>query len=284
MAFTKKIIEIRIQLIKGEFSNHTDTIIIRDLPSQVDIGKAGLPARDTAKINLYGLRQEDLEALTFLNFRTLQVNYNKIAVFAGDEATGMSLAYSGEIINSAPNYNSAPDVYLDIDALSGYYSGMLAVPPYTFKGSIPASTILSDLCKQMGYTFINEGCTKAVLNPYLKGSPIQKIIQLAKDYKLDLTLSDETVRLRKDEGTRKVRAVLADNSSLIGYPEFSSNGIRCRSEFLPQLEIGDWVEVQSIVPKASGIWSVISTHSSIGVLMDNAPWRTEIEAVYVAGN
>lgn len=282
MSFTEKRIETRIKLNVGKYKSGDNVKIITGLPTEVNVNQAGFPSLDQAKISIFGINQADLESLTFLSFKTLYYNRNEIEVYAGDDE-GMSLVFQGDIINSKPDYNGAPDVPLVIDAISGYYQGLSAVPPYTFKGSIPTSTIIEQLCAEMDYAFVNEGETKQAVNPYLKGSPIQKIRQLAKSYNLDVNITGKTVTLRKSDGSRKIIAAINKDSGLIGYPEFTNMGIKLRCEFMPELKIGDEIEVKSIVPKASGRWRIFSLNHSIGVHLDGAPWETSIECLYPLG-
>ena len=282
MSFTEKRIETRIKLNVGKYKSGDNVKIITGLPTEVNVNQAGFPSLDQAKISIFGINQADLESLTFLSFKTLYYNRNEIEVYAGDDE-GMSLVFQGDIINSKPDYNGAPDVPLVIDAISGYYQGLSAVPPYTFKGSIPTSTIIEQLCAEMDYAFVNEGETKQAVNPYLKGSPIQKIRQLAKSYNLDVNITGKTVTLRKSDGNRKIIAAINKDSGLIGYPEFTNMGIKLRCEFMPELKIGDEIEVKSIVPKASGRWRIFSLNHSIGVHLDGAPWETSIECLYPLG-
>ena len=282
MSFTEKRIETRIKLNVGKYKSGDNVKIITGLPTEVNVSQAGFPSLDQAKISIFGINQADLESLTFLSFKTLYYNRNEIEVYAGDDE-GMSLVFQGDIINSKPDYNGAPDVPLVIDAISGYYQGLSAVPPYTFKGSIPTSTIIEQLCAEMDYAFVNEGETKQAVNPYLKGSPIQKIRQLAKSYNLDVNITGKTVTLRKSDGNRKIIAAINKDSGLIGYPEFTNMGIKLRCEFMPELKIGDEIEVKSIVPKASGRWRIFSLNHSIGVHLDGAPWETSIECLYPLG-
>lgn len=284
MSFTKKIIEVRITLTSGTFASGANTKIIRDLPVKAEIQCPGFPARDNAKISITGITQEDLEALTFLAFRPLTfAQNNKVSVYAGDEKEGVSLVFMGDIVTSAPNYNAAPDVVLEIDAMAGYYAGLLAVPPYTFKGSIPAASVLEQICKEAGFIFVNTGETKSVLNPYLKGSPVQKIISLANSYDLNIVLDGETLTLKPAGGNTQTIAILDASSGMVGYPDFTSNGIKVKSGFLPQVQVGNLIEVKSIVPKASGRWQIVSLGHSLGVHMDNAPWFTTIDAIYPVG-
>lgn len=284
MSFTKKIIEVRITLTSGSFLSGGNTKIIRGLPIKADICQPGFPAMNSAKISISGLIQEDLDALTFLAFRPLTyAQDNVVSVYAGDDETGMSLAFMGNIVTSVPNYNAAPDVRLEIEAMAGYYAKLLAVPPYTFKGSIPVASILQDICQEVGFVFVNEGETKSALNPYLKGSPLQKIISLANSYNLNITLDGETVTLKPANGISRTVAVLNKNSGMIGYPDFTANGIKVKAEFLPTVSVGNQIKVESIVPKATGVWNVISVNHSLGAHTDNAPWFTIIEANYPSG-
>lgn len=284
MAFTKKIVEVHITLTSGTFTGGQNTKIIRGLPVKAEISNPGFPAMSSAKISISGIIQEDLEALTFLAFRPLTYAQNNfVSVYAGDEETGLSLAFTGNIVTSAPNYNAAPDVTLEIEAMAGYYAKLLAVPPYTFKGSIPVASILQDICQEAGFVFVNEGETKSALNPYLKGSPIQKIVTLANTYNLNLTMTGETMTLKPSSGNNLVVTVLNKNSGMIGYPDFTSNGIRVKSEYLPTVNVGNMIKVESMVPKATGLWGVISVNHSLGAHMDNAPWFTTIEANYPGG-
>lgn len=284
MSFTQKIIEVRITLTSGTFSTGANTKIIRGLPVKAEINNPGFPAMSSAKISISGISQEDLEALTFLAFRPLTyAQGNVVSIYAGDDESGLSLAFMGNIITSVPNYNAAPDVTLEVEAMAGYYAKLLAVPPYTFKGSIPVASILQEICQQAGFTFVNEGETKSALNPYLKGSPLQKIITLANNYNLNIIVNGETVTLKPSQGGNQVVAVINKDTGLIGYPDFTANGVRVKAEYLPAISNGNLIKVESLVPKATGLWSVISVNHSLGAYMDNAPWFTTIEANYPGG-
>lgn len=283
MSFTRKFIEIHITLSKGGFSNNTTTKIMRGLPTVVDIERVGLPARDVAKVSIFGLKQEDLEALTFLNFRQLEVERNILRIYAGNEKDGLSLAFMGEISNACLRYNQRADVPLEIEAMGGYYAAMIALPPYSFKGSIPAAEVVKELAQKMGYVFIDEGETKSVLNPYLKGSALQQLIELSQNVNLDLVIGNGTVKLRKSDTSKKVAAVIDKNTSLIEYPSFTPDGVHVKCEYLPVLELRDKIDIKSVVPKASGIWQVISLRHRLTSDFEDSSWFTEIEAAYAEG-
>lgn len=278
MSFTEKKIEVRILLQQNTFSSGGNLKIIKELPVTIDVNKGGFPSRDSAKIRIYGMLQSDMESLTFLSFRPLESNKSSISVYAGDD-DDMSLVFMGDVTSAKPVFDSAPNVFMEFEAMSGYYAGLVAVQPYTFKGDVPISTILLELCNKAGYSFVNKNFgTLSAKNPCLEGTVIQQIIQLAKEYKLNLILDGERLIWREKEGGQ-VKRILSDNSGMFSYPSFNNNGLSVRCEFMDCL-LGDTIQVKSIVPRSSGLWKIIGISHSLGYLLTDAPWQTSLECVW----
>lgn len=277
--FTKKKIQLEITLQFGRFGNGTNTVVIDGLPVKVDIKKAGFPSMDEVSITILNLSRDMMESLTFLNFGLLKVNRNKIKVLAGTE-NDLSLAFVGEITSAVPNFNNAPDVSLEIKAITGFSSKVEAVPPYTQKGDIPVSQICETLAKDMGMTFVNKGVTKIAHNPVIRGSNTNKLINIAKAYDIGMTISNDIVTIYNvgDSSTRMMLSVDKDNG-LLGYPSFTENGINCKIEYNPNLNLGDKFHIDSVLPKVTGDWHVVSLAHHICANMQG-DWCTDIEASY----
>ena len=152
-SFTKKLLEAHITLAEGGFNTATgqgaNTKIIR-LGMDVDIQKPGGKEKNKAKVRIFNMPLADMETLTTLAFKPLQASKNRIAVYAGDEEHGMSLAFSGDIVSAVPNFNSAPDPSFDIECITGYVASITPVPPLTAQGSQDVATLMQGLAKQMG--------------------------------------------------------------------------------------------------------------------------------------
>ena len=77
---------------------------------------------------------------------------------------------------------------------------------------------------------------------------------------------------------------LADGAGLIGYPSFTSDGISCACCYDPNLKQGGAIELQSIVPRASGRWKITKlTHKLSAYMTGGGSWNTAIEAAYIGG-
>lgn len=277
--FTKKKIRLEITLQYGKFGNGTNTVVIEDLPISVSIKKEGFPSMNTAKIFVTGLSSELMEALTFLNYRILTINRNYISIYAGDES-GMSLAFAGEISLAKPNFNNAPSVRMEFDAFTGYSSRMVAAPPLSIKGNIPVSDLCSQIAEKMSFNFVNDGVDKIAKNPRLSGSDMNKLINLAKDYNIGITVDDGTVRIFNKGASDRVMLSVSDENGLIGYPSFEQNGISCSVEYTPNVRLWDKFEIQTVLSKASGQWFIQSIEHRLDSNIQGGLWQTELKGSY----
>ena len=208
-SFTKKLLEAHITLAEGGFNTATgqgaNTKIIR-LGMDVDIQKPGGKEKNKAKVKIFNMPLADMETLTTLAFKPLQASKNRIAVYAGDEEHGMSLAFSGDIVSAVPNFNSAPDPSFDIECITGYVASITPVPPLTAQGSQDVATLMQGLAKQMGLAFVNRGVSVSLRNVALVGGPMEQAQQLAHDARIDLIVDDGEMvisplaTLRSDDG------------------------------------------------------------------------------------
>lgn len=278
MSFSEKKLEVRLTLRQDSFSFGGSTKIVSKLPVTIDVNKGGFPSRDSAKIRIYGMSQSDMESLTFLSFRPFESTQSIVSVYAGtDDEKG--LVFMGDVTSAKPVFDSAPNVFLELEAMSAYYAGLVAESPYTFKGEVPVSTILKDLCGKMNCSFTKEYVGYvSVKNPCLEGTAIQQIMQLARECKLNLVLDGEKLIWRNDEGGRVI-AILSDKSGMFSYPSFNNNGLSVKCEYIPCM-LGDTVQVKSIVPRASGYWKVTGISHSLGYLVSDAPWTTSLNCIW----
>lgn len=279
LMFTKKQIKIEITLQYGKFGNGSNTVTIEGLPTSVSIKKEGFPSMNTAKVFITGLSKDLMAALTFLNYRVLTINKNYISIYAGDES-GMNLAFAGEISLAKPNFNNAPSVKMEIEAFTGYSSRVSVVPPISLKGNIPVSDICEKIAKDMGFSFTNEGVSKIAKNPRLSGSNMVKLINIAKDYNIGITVDDKNVRIFNKGTSDRVVLSVSDKNGLIGYPSFEQNGISCSVEYAPTARLWDRFEIQTVVSKASGSWFIQSIEHRLDANIQGGLWQTDLKGSY----
>ena len=282
-SFTRKQIEVRIALASGSFGGGTEKVI-NGLPVDVHVSKTGGDEKPSCEVSIGGMNYSDMEQLTTLAFRPLQVRKNLISIYAGDAESGLTQIFAGEITTAAADFNAAPDVQFKIEAIAGYYPSLIPAGPQAVAGEAPAADIISQQAQLMGYNFDNQGVTARLRNCILNGSPMQKARAAAAQVGATLLIDDNTLILLPAGKERKGTTVLlSENSGMIGYPSFTSDGIEVSALFNPAFQLGGLIDVQTIVPKASGTWRITKLEHVLSAnLPQSGPWDSRSEAVYVA--
>ena len=285
-SFTIKQIEVRITLAAGSFGGKGTEKIINGLPVSISVSKTGGDEKPTCDITIGGMAYSDMEMLTTLAFRPLQTRKNLVAVFAGDEQSGLSQVFAGEITTASADFNASPDVKFKIEAMSGYYPALVPAGPQTVSGEVAVSDFVSQQAQAMGYEFRNEGVTTKIKDTIINGTPMQKARSAARQAGANLLIDDNTlILLPPGKECKGTTVLLSDKSGLMGYPSFSSEGITLDAIYNPAFQLNGLIEVKSIVPKASGLWRITKLEHKLAA---NDPaeddWTSSIEAVYVSEN
>lgn len=280
-SFTKKVIETHLTLASGSFGGQGNTKIIRGLATDVSIERPGLPDKDKARVKIYNLPLQEMEQLTTLAFKPLQVRKNIIRILAGSE-NNLSEVFNGDITSAFGNFNNAPDPVFEIEALCGYYASIQPSSPTSISGSTPVADVISKVAQQIGYSFINQGVTSSLRNAVLNGSPMEQAINAAKQVGAQLLVNDTTMTLLNANEALSGNAVLLNKETgMIGYPTFNNEGIIVKSLYNNAFKFNGLVKVESIVPKATGIWRITKlTHNLSAFNSQGGQWISEIEATY----
>lgn len=284
MGFSVKQIEVRITLGKGTFGGKGSEKVINGLPVRVRISKPGGKDKNKAKIGISGMAYADMEQLTTLAFRPLQSDKNLIAVYAGDAESGLSQVFSGEITTASADFNRAPDPVFNIEAMAGYYPALIAAGPQSVASTMSAADFIAMQARAAGYSFDNQGVTSQIKDCIFSGSPVQKAQACAAQVGATLLIDDNAFILLPPGQARKGDAVvLTPQTGMIGYPTFSSDGIEVTAVFDPAFQLGGLIHVESVVPKASGVWRITKLEHSLSA---NEPgdgrWESRISAAYEA--
>lgn len=287
-SYTTKMLEARITLAKGGFNPGTgqaaNTKIIR-LGMDVEISKPGGKEKNKAKVRIYNLPLEDMETLTTLAFAPLKTDQNHIAVYAGDTQNGMTLAFSGDIVSAVPNFNAAPDPTFDCDCITGFVASLTPVPPLTAQGAQDVGNTLQSIAGQMGLTFVNRGVNVALRNTCWVGGPMEQARQIADAARIALLVDDGEMiiappgMLREDVGAST--PLWRGDTGMFGYPSFDSNGISVKGLYEPKCKLGGPIRIESVVPKASGLWQISSLSHKLQAGYPGATsWETVVKATY----
>ena len=116
-----------------------------------------------------------------------------------------------------------------------------------------------------------------------RGSPVDKAKTLARDVGIDLIIDDGKFIITPNGQAVDGNAVLIDpKHGLLGYPAFSNDGIEFNMIFDPNVKIGGLVKIESIVPRASGIWKVAKITTKLEAYVPNGgSWNSSVSATWV---
>ena len=277
-SFIKKQIRIGMALYKGEQKR---TLVYEGIETHVSIEKPGEPDENKATVELYNLSMDAMRDMTTLSFKPLQSKNNLIVIFAGDETNGMSQCFAGEIQTAYADFSGAPTIKMHIEAAAGSYPSLKASPPIAVKGSQSAASLIEQFAKESGYTFLNNGVSASVKNAVLNGDPVSKMRTVAGMVGCELIIDDNQVKIQPyDKGLDEGNAVLmSKDSGMLGYPTFTSEGIKLRCLYNSDLQLGGMIEVDSVVPGAEGTWKISKlSHSLVANSPSPGDWFSEIEA------
>lgn len=276
--FKKRDIEIHIILGTGSFNGSANTKIIKGLSCNVTINKLGAPDLNNLEATIYNMLPEDIEALTNLAFRPLQVPLNKIAVYAEGE-----LAFSGDIVpNGAIASYTGSDTAFKIKAVTGYKASVTAISPASYQGDTDVADVVKNAAESAGYSFQNQGASKMLSNPYFQGSAVEQMTEAADMCALDLIIDDDSVILLPPTENRGGAVPLINaKSGLIGYPTYSQTGIDFKCVYRPELKIAGLVKIESVLPKATGVWKIIAIKDILSCNIPGGSWVSEVRTTYV---
>lgn len=270
----------KIKTIKLTLDYSGSQTIIEGLAMGVTVTKPGLPEKNTANITVWGLKYDTMDQLTMLAFRPLESEKNTIMVEAGDKGGELSVVFKGEITAASADFNESPDISMKFECASGNYPQQIADPVMTVDGEAKATDLFSQWSGAMGYTYKDEGVTASVKNSWYEGSPLQKSYKLSRDIECEFYVDDDEVVVMPLGQAREGNAVLLNkDTGLIGYPVFNQDGIVCRCIYNPDVKQGGLIQVESIVPRASGTWRVVKLEHSLSAYNPGGgDWESKIEA------
>jgi len=144
MSFIERKIDIRMVLDGDTFDGSNNTVLLQGLRCQASILSyqgGQTPAGSQLQMRIYGMRGEDMAKLSTLGFSAGTYVKNYIEVSAGDDASGMSEVFSGNIASCLVDYNAMPDVGVDLLAFDGYTQQFAPVAGISYRGAMDVATI-----------------------------------------------------------------------------------------------------------------------------------------------
>ena len=282
-SFTNKTIQVVMAMAEGVFQNGANQITVEGLPTTVDIQKQGGDERPSCTVTIGNLNIDVVKQLTTLSFRPLQRFKNQITVNAGEVGKQLQTIFIGDFENAYGEFQNAPTMNLMVKAIAAQHGALMATPATSVDGTEQVAKLMEQWAVEAGCTLENKGVNASVKNVVYRGSPVDKAKTLARDVGIDLIIDDGKFIITPNGQAVDGNAVLIDpKHGLLGYPAFSNDGIEFNMIFDPNVKIGGLVKIDSIVPRASGIWKVTKITTKLEAYVPNGgSWNSSVSATWV---
>ena len=282
-SFTNKTIQVVMAMAEGVFQNGANQITVEGLPTSVDIQKQGGDERPSCTVTIGNLNIDVVKQLTTLSFRPLQRFKNQITVNAGEVGKQLQTIFIGDFENAYGEFQNAPTMNLMVKAIAAQHGALMATPATSVDGTEQVAKLMEQWAVEAGCTLENKGVNASVKNVVYRGSPVDKAKTLARDVGIDLIIDDGKFIITPNGQAVDGNAVLIDpKHGLLGYPAFSNDGIEFNMIFDPNVKIGGLVKIESIVPRASGIWKVAKITTKLEAYVPNGgSWNSSVSATWV---
>lgn len=253
-------------------------LILQGFRAVVDIDKAGGMMMGTLRAKIYGVSQSAMNSITTLQAKPNGLIANTIEVYAidGDVETHV---YSGNIVNAWGDYQSMPDVFLQIQAQALYYNALKPVPPISVRGTVDVASLMGQIATDMSLKFENNGVNKTITDPYFPKTKLEQAKALAQAADIGFFIDDRILAITPSPySPRNVDTVpvISAQSGMVGYPTFDGPGINFSSLFNPAITFGGKIQVKTDIPRANGEWIVTSIAHHLESERPNGAWHSTI--------
>jgi hypothetical protein len=278
----KKALQFVITLGSGTFgSTGNNQVTLQGFRATANIDRAGGVQMSTLRAQIYGVSQSVMNSATTLQWKPGDQISNTVKVIAidGDQQTQVFFGY---IVNAWGNYQNSPDVFLEIQAQAAYLQQLTPVAPLSFKGQTDVAQVMSQIAKQMGLTFENNGVSNQLADTYLPNTSLEQAKNLAHQAGINLYVDDTTLAITPANTPRTgTIPQVGPTSGLRGYPTFDAVGVNFETYFNPAIKFGGSVQLVTSITKAAGTWIVVSIGHHLESEKVNGAWFSQVKGNHI---
>jgi hypothetical protein len=236
-----------------------------------------------AEIRIYGMKREDMDAISVI-WANPPVVLDHLVILEADKGSGFVQVFKGAITEAQPNYNASPNVSFGLLAMTAYAFKISPAEPTSYTAAADIDTIAAGFAAQMGFKFTNGGADGTLSEgAYFWGTLWDQLAQACQATNTDFyVFGDELLITRAGEPRdAQPSVVLTPESGLIGYPQYERSGLIVSALFDPAFACGTPLDIQSIVPQATGRWFPYALAHVLEAGMPQGQWRTDMQCLRV---
>jgi hypothetical protein len=280
-SFTRKQLRVTFILAGNVVfqGTNSNTLILSGLRCIVNVKCAGAFQYSTASVQVFGMRQSDMNALTMLGWQRDAVQRNRIIIEAND-GSGWLNVFSGTIYEAGPDYSCPPDALLRVEANSLFVESLIPATPSSYPGTVDVATIVSNIAAAMSRTFENNGVDVQLHSPYLPNTLPEQLRTVCEQAGIDF-YDDSTGGILaitpRGQPRRTPLVHINPSSGLITQPTVDAAGIQLVTLYNPGYRFGGPVSIENTnIPKANGKWFIYALDHCLESEMPGGSWISHL--------
>ena len=234
-------------------------------------------------MRIWGMSLSDMARFSTPAMNPLGVRGDRITLTAGDEGSGMSVVFDGNILRARIDYSGAPEVSFSVFAQAAFFAKLQPAAPTSLRGSQDVAGMLQALAASIGFAFEGNEVNVKVSNPYLCGTALDQVTTLIHTAGLSSSIENGTIAVWEPSQPRGTYVVnVSPTQGLVGYPEMTESGMLIKTLFNPNILIGRRVQLTSSALMATGDWQCQSMRHEISSELLDGPWFTTMNLSHLA--
>lgn len=280
MSFSEKQLELTITLGTGTFGAQLgNTVTLSGLRMFADMAAPCGDSMGTLQLRVFGLTQSMMNQLTTIGTFGQVKDKNTILLAAGDD-NGMSTIFQGAIWQAWADYAAMPEVVFNIIAYVGMDLALKPVDALSYPGSADVGQIMASMAKTANLSFVNQGVSVQLQNPYFHGTIWQQIKMCAAAARINQKIELGTLTIWPQGGSISGSVPdISPSTGMVGYPALSSQGMTIKTIFNPGIILGGLVQVKSSLPMATGKFNVFNYAHNLSCQAPGGPWFTIFDCI-----
>lgn len=286
--YIQRKIDVTFSIGTGNFGEGgLGTFTLRGYRCQVTITKA-MHEQTVMNMRIWGMKLSTMQQILTFGQEYVATRNNNVMVEAGDDLSGMTQVFYGNIYDAFFDGNSQPDVALQVTAYEGQLAAIKPAPPISVQGSADVGQTMQQLADQIGAKFENGGVDTKLRDIYYPGTAYQQIRRISEHAGVNFTLENNVLAIWQRNQSRPAGTVpfFSPSNGMKDYPTFNQQGIIVTCLFRKILNIGQLVSVQSQLfngtdePDSGEIWNytVYAYLYNLESEMPDGPWFTTFQA------
>lgn len=286
---TERLLKATFTLASGKtfVESGYNTVTVEGLRMRCKVEKAGGVSMTAMSLEVFGLSLSIMNQLSTLGMLVSAVQRNSVIVEAGD-STGMGQVFNGTITACWTQFTAMPDVSMLVEAQAGLAEAVTSTAPTSYADDVDVATAMGALANTMGLTLENNGVDAKIPPSYLSGTPRDQVKAIATAAGINWVIDDGKLAIWPTTSYRNGDAIVVSTATgMVGYPEYTAQGIKVTTLFNPSIKFGGKIQVVSQIfdPKnnpqgqpANGIWGVYKLGYDLSSKDPKGPWFSRIEA------